>query len=190
VALCLASPMSRVKFVKYCPLCGAENPERASMCQSCFKGDLTRTRRERPRDEEQDSIGGAGVPPADGEDTGQRPAPPAQNDPNIDQPAANTCRLELVQDPTVSFTVADGQIVGRTDKADVILKDVPQADYIHGRHAKLFRRGQQWYAQYLGGFNFIRVDNVEYRGNEEVAINDGSVLVLSLTPFYVRMGGG
>lgn len=174
--------MSRVKFVKYCPLCGSENPERASICQSCYKGDLTRTRRERPRAEAAPEAcveSDAGVVP-EAASGGQ--AAPARTVPD-------RCRLELVQDPTLCFEVCDGQTAGRTDKADVVLADVPQAEYIHGSHVRLFRRGAQWYAQYTGGFNFIRVDNVEYRGNEEVAIHDGSVLVLSLTPFYVRLGG-
>jgi hypothetical protein len=171
--------MSRVRFVKYCPLCSAENPERASICQTCFKGDLTRTRRERPRGEEEGT-----------NSTGELAEASASTSAAAAQTDNDTLRLELVQDPTVAFTVAAGQTVGRTDKADVVLSGVPQQEYIHGAHVKLFKRGQQWYAQYLGGFNFIRVDNIEYRGNEEVAIHDGSVLVLSLTPFYVRCGGG
>ena len=39
--------MSDVTFVKYCPLCGAENPRQQAFCLKCFDGDLNTCRIDR-----------------------------------------------------------------------------------------------------------------------------------------------
>ena len=103
-------------------------------------------------------------------------------------PAAQL-QLELVDDASMRFPVADGQTVGRTPKADVVLSGVPKLDWISGAHARLFRRGAQWYVQHIAQTNFIKVDGETYKGTEEVALYDGSILVLSLTAFRVRIAG-
>lgn len=94
--------------------------------------------------------------------------------------------LELLDDPTVRFAVTEGQTVGRTEKADIILSGVPKLDWISGAHAKFLRRGDQWYVQHIAQTNFIRVDGEQYTGQQEVALYDGSILVLSLTAFRVK----
>ena len=100
-----------------------------------------------------------------------------------------TLVLELLDDPSVRFAVAEGQTVGRTEKADIMLRGVPKLDWISGAHAKFLRRGEQWYVQHIAQTNFIRVDGEQYQGQQEVAIYDGSILVLSLTAFRVKVDG-
>ena len=77
--------------------------------------------------------------------------------------------------------------MGRTENADIILRGVPKLDWISGIHAKFLRRGTQWYVQHLAKTNFIRVDGDQFRGHEEVALYDNSILVLSLTAFRVKL---
>ena len=161
--------MSDLVYVKYCPLCGAENPRQQPFCLSCQDGDLSTVaiepRRAQPKEPE-----------------GEAAAVDAQPD------AAPACVLELLDDPRVRFAIQQGQTVGRTEKADVVLQDVPKLEWVSGAHAKFFRRGSQWYVQHIAETNFIRVDGELYRGQEEVAIYDGTILVLSLTAFRVKLG--
>jgi ribosomal protein L40E len=182
--------MAANRFVKYCPQCGAENPARASLCQGCFKGDLTRAVAEPPRSAANTVTADAAsdVAAVAAETETEVPRHGTARVADL-RPDVATLRLELVEDPAVSFVVHDGETVGRTAKADVVLTGVPQADYIHGAHARLYRRGSQWFVQYLGGFNYIRVDGQEFRSDDEVALHDGSTLVLSLTAFHVRIEG-
>lgn len=151
--------MSEYTYVKYCPLCGAENPRQQAFCLQCFDGDLSTV-----------------------------PVEPRRcGESSTDATATACCVLELLDDPQVRFSVAEKQTIGRTDKADVVLCGVPKLDWISGAHARFFRRGEQWYVQHIGSTNFIKVDGQMYQGNEEVALYDGSVLVLSLTPFRVHL---
>ncbi|HEX2950855.1 MAG TPA: FHA domain-containing protein [Armatimonadota bacterium] len=152
--------MSEVVFVKYCPLCGAENPRQQAFCLQCLDGDLSTVPVE-PR----------------------RTEVPVQTDEPI-------CVLELVENPAVRFSVRDGQTVGRTEKADIVLRDVPKLDWISGEHAKFTRQGERWYVQHVGKTNFIKVDGEKFEGPEEVAIYDGSILVLSLTGFRISIKEG
>jgi pSer/pThr/pTyr-binding forkhead associated (FHA) protein len=85
--------------------------------------------------------------------------------------------------------VKEGQTVGRTKKADIMLQGVPKLDWISGIHARVFRQGEQWYIQHLGETNFIKVDGEMYKGREEVAFYDGSIVIFSLTAFRVSLGG-
>lgn len=119
--------------------------------------------------------------------------PPAQTATRrIEQPsttAPSTCTLILMNDPTIRFTVRSGQCVGRTEASDVVLRNVPDVDAISSRHALFTERKGQWYVQHAGRTNFVQVDGSLYRGDEEAAIYEGSVVVLSLTAFLVRLEG-
>ena len=95
------------------------------------------------------------------------------------------CRLELLDNAEIAFDVKAGQTVGRGIEADVIVADVPHAGYISRVHARFSRRGEQWFAQYVGQGNFIVVDGETSEDDSEIALHDGSVLVLSLTSFRV-----
>ncbi len=159
--------MSEPVYVKYCPLCGAENPHQAAFCARCLDGDLTTVPAEVRRE----------APP----ELAVVPEPAA--------PAPARCTLVLIEDPGVTFRVAEGQTVGRTRKADVLLAGVPKLEWISGAHARFFRRGPQWFVQHIAVTNFIKVDGDTFRGDEEVALHDGSVLVLSLTAFRVKLEG-
>jgi hypothetical protein len=165
--------MSDLQFVKYCPLCGAENPRQAAFCVICLDGDLSTVPVEPRRDE----------PAAN--DTAPAPAP----QPDAKPTDPTVCVLELLENPAVHFTILDGQTIGRNSKADVPLVGVPNVDYISGCHARLFRDGGQWLITHVGSTNFIKVDGEMYRGQEEIPICDGSVIVLSLTTFRVNLAG-
>jgi len=182
--------MSEQVFVKYCPLCGAENPRQSAFCLSCFDGDLSTVPVELRRK-------GAAKPAPEvavaAPNAADAPAPtpdvPAECDPKtaqVTQP--DEMRLELVDDPAIRFTVRDGQTVGRTEKAAVILAGVPKSEWISGAHARFFRRGTQWYIQHIAETNYIKVDGETFRGREEVAVYDGSIVVLSLTSFRIGIG--
>ncbi|HOF86837.1 MAG TPA: FHA domain-containing protein [Armatimonadota bacterium] len=171
--------MSDLQFVKYCPLCGAENPRQAAFCVSCADGDLTTVPVE-PKRDARAAMAEPSVP--DGEEDPETLKVGKRRD-------AAACALELVENPEIHFTVLDGQTVGRNHKADVALVGVPNLDYISGCHARLWRDGAQWLVTHLGSTNFIKVDGEMYKGQEEVPIYDGSVLVLSLTTFRVKIAG-
>ncbi len=165
-------------FVKYCPNCGAENGRLQALCLQC-NADLTMVRAA-PRREE--------APPA--------PAPAAsgiviEHTARVEVSGPeDCCVLELVADPAVRFTVLAGQTVGRTNAADIVLAEkVPDWRYISSCHARFTRRGAQWYVTHAGGTNFNIVDGTQYRTDDEVALYDNSVLVLSKTAFRVKIGG-
>ena len=99
--------------------------------------------------------------------------------------AREFCRLELLDNPAISFEIAPDQTVGRGIEADVILAEVPHAGYISRQHARFSRRGAQWFVQYLGQGNFITVDGETAEDDSQLALHHGSVLVLSLTSFRV-----
>ncbi|MEA2552358.1 MAG: hypothetical protein QOJ65_534 [Fimbriimonadaceae bacterium] len=98
--------------------------------------------------------------------------------------------LEVLQQPGTRFEVGEGQTVGRTDAADVVLKGVPNSDYISRKMAVFTRRGDQWFVQHLGGTNYITVDGEKYQDNEEIALHSGSILGLALCQFTVRLAEG
>ena len=161
--------------MKYCPLCGAENPRQQPFCRVCQDGDLSTVAVEPRRAPEASTA-------SDKTDvnamTGETPEAEVHK-------LVPTLILELLDDPTVRFAITEGQTVGRTEKADIILRGVPKLDWISGAHAKFLRRGDQWYVQHIAQTNFIRVDGEQYQGQQEVALYDGSILVLSLTAFRV-----
>lgn len=171
--------MSDVIYVKYCPLCGAENPRQQPFCLHCQDGDLTTVAIEPRRGQKPAQAAEAEPASAPPVETAVAPAPDV---------APTTCVLELLDDPGVRFAVAEGQTVGRTEKADIILQGVPKVEWISSTHAKFLCRGTQWYVQHIAQTNFIKVDGEMYRGHQEVAIYDGSILVLSLTAFRVKLG--
>lgn len=163
--------MQEIPFVKYCPLCGAENPPRQAFCIKCVDGDLSTVPIEPRRDTQTD------VPAAE-----ELPSP------SIAPAATAYCILASIDDPMLRFIVREGQTVGRTERADVVLAGVPKFEWISGIHAKFTRRGTQWYVRHVGQTNFIKVDGEKYDGREEVALHDGSILMLSLTAFRVSFG--
>ena len=163
--------MSELHFVKYCPLCGAENPRQQAFCLKCLDGDLSTVPVEPRR--------AAKAPPA---------TPVTEERPDT-RKVATACMLELVENPSIRFTVRENQTVGRTAKADVVLANVPKAEWISGAHARFLRRDEQWYIQHIGHTNFVKVDGETYNGQEEVAIYHGSIVVLSLTTFRVNLEG-
>jgi len=162
--------MADIVFVKYCPLCGAENPRQQAFCLTCLDGDLSMAPIEARREAtpEPDSA----VPLAD---------------PSL--PTATTLTLELVENPTVRFSVCENQTVGRNAQADIVLCEAPKLEWISSIHARFLRRGAQWYIQHLGTTNFIKVDGETYTGQEEVAVYHNSVVVFSLTAFRVDLEG-
>ena len=98
------------------------------------------------------------------------------------------CVLELVENPALQFKVRDGQTLGRSSRADIELIGVPGREFLSRIHARVFRRGQQWFAQYLASGNFIKVDGETYEDDSEVALENGSMLTLSLTTFRGHVG--
>ncbi len=97
--------------------------------------------------------------------------------------------LELVDEPGLAFTVMDGQTVGRTDCADVVLTGIPNLDAISRKHARFHKQGGQWFVQHVGETNFIQVDDKTYAGQEQVEIHENSIVSLTLAKFRVRFGG-
>jgi len=164
--------MAEVAFVKYCPLCGAENSRQQAFCLKCLDGDLSTVPVEPRRDTE----------PA----AAEQPAPAAEGEATA---PVTVLTLESVDNPDVAFAIRENQTVGRSDKSDIILHDVPKLEWISGAHARFLRRGAQWYVQHVGHTNFIKVDGETYGGQEEVAVYHGSILVLSLTAFRVNLEG-
>ncbi len=159
--------MNEVTLVKYCPACGEENSPLESFCSHCDFDLLTvptEPRRmatdETPDDEAQIAVAPVAV-------------------------VTDVCRLELLDNAAIAFDIKAGQTVGRGVEADVILAEVPHAGYISRVHARFLRRGEQWFVQYLGQGNFIVVDGENSEDDSEIALHDGSVLVLSLTSFRV-----
>lgn len=160
--------MTEENFVKYCPLCGVENSPRQAFCRKCGDGDLSSVPIELRRE-----IADAAA---------EQAAP-------HDAATAAYCVLASIDDPMVRFIVRDGQTVGRTESADVVLAGVPKVEWISGVHAKFSRRGKQWYVRHMGQTNFIKVDGEKYTGREDVALQEGSIVMLSLTAFRVSFGG-
>ena len=159
--------MNDATLVKYCPACGEENSALESFCTNC-DFDLLTVPTE-PRRAATDEV-------------------PAEQTQIVAAPVAvrtDVCRLELLDNSEIAFEIKAGQTVGRGVEADVILADVPHAGYISRVHARFSRRGEQWFAQYLGQGNFIVVDGETSEDDSEIALHDGSVLVLSLTSFRV-----
>ncbi|HEY3377691.1 MAG TPA: FHA domain-containing protein [Armatimonadota bacterium] len=159
--------MSDITFVKYCPLCGAENPRQQAFCLRCLDGELATVPVEPRRTSSSQHTATSSTATA----------------------ATPRCVLELLDAPNTRFALMPGQTIGRTEKADVVLCGIPDLDWISGAHAKLLRRGEQWYIQHIGSTNYIKVDGETYRGHEEVAIYPDSIVLLSLTAFRVRMEG-
>ncbi len=161
-------------LVKICPSCEAANPATASFCFEC----------------DWDLMSVAPTAPA-----GQT-APTNADAPGIEVPSENAltmrvgdaralCTLELVENPALRFPVRDGQTIGRSGRADVELVGVPEREFLSRVHARLFRRGEQWFAQYVTQGNFIKVDGQTYEDDSEIALENGSMLSLSLTTFRV-----
>lgn len=159
--------MNDATLVKYCPACGEENSPLESFCANCDFDLLTVPTEPRRTPTE-------GAPVVDA----QIVIAPVEVKTDV-------CRLELLDNSAVAFEIKAGQTVGRGVESDVILADVPHAGYISRLHARFSRRGEQWFAQYLGQGNFIVVDGETCEDDSEIALHDGSVLVLSLTSFRV-----
>jgi len=164
--------MAEVVFVKYCPLCGAENSRQQAFCLKCLDGDLSSV----PVEPRRDTAPAAA--PTEPTAAASAPATPV-----------DTLILESVDNPAVHFAIHENQSVGRTDKADIILQNVPKLEWISGAHARFLRRGDQWYIQHIAHTNFVKVDGETFSGEEEVAVYHGSIVVLSLTSFRVNLEG-
>jgi len=162
--------MAEVAFVKYCPLCGAENPRQQAFCLKCLDGDLSAV----PVEPRRETMPPPAATPSGAEEEGA---------------GHDILLLESVDNPEVNFAIRENQTVGRTDKSQVILHDVPRLEWISGAHARFLRRGEQWYVQHVGHTNFIKVDGETYSGQEEAAVYHGSIIVLSLTSFRVNLEG-
>lgn len=157
-------------LVKYCPACGEENSPLESFCTHCDFDLLTVPAQPRRTDD-------AATATDNGDETQIVVAPIAAK--------ADVCRLELLDNSEVFFEIKSGQSVGRGVESDVILAEVPHAGYISRLHARFSRRGEQWFVQYLAQGNFIVVDGETHEDDSEIALHNGSVLVLSLTSFRV-----
>lgn len=204
--------MSKPLF-KYCPLCARQNLPIASFCQQCdadLMNTLVEVRRAAVAPENevptealtaqgaaaapvmQDSVLGPNAARAAATTTGVAAAGGAiaVNEPEAGQlPRADfVLQLELVENPALVFPVRPGQSVGRSERADVILNDIPKLEFISRAHARFTRRRTQWYVQYIAEGNSITVDGVESRDDSEIAVHEGSVVVLSFTPFRVKLG--
>lgn len=182
--------MSDAIVVKYCPVCNAQNPAVASFCSEC-DWDLLNV----PAETRRDLVSAA---PEEGEavtaqaETWQpEPAVPSAPETEDDLPtkraASGACILEVLENPALAFTIRPGQTVGRAAKADVVLVGVPNLEYISRTHARFLHRGEQWFVQYVAEGNFIKVDGEEFTSDDEVALYDGSIVVLSLTSFRIKI---
>lgn len=188
---------TNVELVKYCPLCGAKNPQRQPFCVECKECDLSMIPVEPIRDAPEPAAQTPVMQPSDVAPpseiadciaSGDAPAATRTRRVELKSPTSPTCTLVLLADPAIQFQVRDGETAGRTGASEVILHGVPEADAISSRHARFFLRNGQWYVQHVGNTNFIKVDGYEYYGDEEVVIEDGSTVVLSLTAFRVQLG--
>jgi len=151
--------MSNLERFKVCPSCRAQNLPSAADCAEC----------------------GADILSEKVERRAAEPTPPP-----IDTSTPHV-RLESLYDPEKFFIVQEGQTVGRSDAADVVIDGVPDMDSISRRMAYFGRRGQQWFVQHVANTNFVAVDGEEYETDDEVAIRDGSVVGLALCQFFVRI---
>ena len=158
-------------LVKICPSCGLQNAPTESFCARC-DFDLL-------------SVPAQTVASPDVTSEAHLPSEPVAEAPRADP----ICRLELVDDPARSFRLSEGQSIGRGVEADVILSDVPHLDFISRKHAKFLRRGEQWFVQYIAQGNFISVDGETFEDDSQVALQNGSLLSLSLTAFRVALEG-
>jgi hypothetical protein len=165
--------MSDALVVKYCPACGQENLPNESFCTEC-DFDLLTVPSEPRRDLLDADVEGEALHDATELNLGLGSAA-----------ATEVCRLELLDNPAISFQIAAGQTVGRGVEADILLADVPHLNYISRRHAQFSKRGTQWFVQYVANGNFIKVDGETVTDDSLVALHDGSVLVLSLSSFRV-----
>jgi hypothetical protein len=99
-------------------------------------------------------------------------------------------RLVLASDPSRSFEVADGCVVGRTSASCVSLEGlVPGADAISSRMASFRRVGDAWVVEHVGRTNFLVVDGaVVTEAGRALPVRDGTALQLAETRFVVRIG--
>ena len=169
--------MKEALVVKYCPACGQENLPNESFCTEC-DFDLLLVPSE-PRREQLTASLIEGATDVDVVALSPNSAVAINEE---------TCRLELLDDPAISFQIAPGQSVGRGVESDVLLAGVPHLNYISRRHARFSRRGSQWFVQYVASGNFIKVDGETSADDSLVALHDGSILVLSLSSFRVILG--
>ena len=95
--------------------------------------------------------------------------------------------LESVDNPGLAFAVSDGQTVGRTDCADIVLTGIPDLDAISRKHALFQKQGGRWFVRHVGETNFIQVDSETHTGQEQVEIHENSIVALTLARFRVRL---
>jgi pSer/pThr/pTyr-binding forkhead associated (FHA) protein len=154
------------------------NSLQEAFCRHCFDCDLTAVVPEPLKKDTEMPDEHAEASVASVDDTEKTPTSRIMSE--------QVCVLNLLENPLIRFIIHDGQTAGRTEQADVILRDVPDLHCISGIHAKFFRRKEQWYVQHLGHTNFIKVDGEVFNSTEEeIPIQEGTILVLSLTPFRV-----
>ncbi len=163
--------------VRVCPGCGQQNSAVDVFCRKCMMDIST------VAPSVMDEVIPASEPQAQPQCSQSEGVTKVVNTQTTSQ-TVDMCSLELVSDPNVMLHLQDGQTIGRGDQADIRVVNVPDVDAISRVHAKFFTRNGQWYIQYLGKTNFIKVDGQIYGDtNTEVALYEGSIVVLSLTPF-------
>ncbi|RYX83809.1 FHA domain-containing protein [bacterium] len=168
-------------LVKVCPSCDAVNPATASFCSEC-EWDLMNVA---PTSRPEVAVAETTSAPLE---TAPSTTPVADDSATMRVADMNAvCTLELIEDPALQFQIRDGQTIGRSSRADVELIGVPGREYLSRIHARFFRRGKQWFAQYVATGNFIKVDGEMYEDDSEVALENGSMLTLSLTTFRVHV---
>lgn len=101
------------------------------------------------------------------------------------------CVIELVDNPSVRFTILDGQVVGSGlrigDTPDVCLRGFPNIKMISSRMARFYRRRDQWYIQLIGK-NWISVNDGEcVTDDAALAIENDSIVNLVYTRFRVAI---
>jgi len=157
--------MTTATRYKVCPACRTENAPNAADCEKCGNDILAEPVERRASE-----------------------APPVETAPRPDLSRPHIT-LESLAVAGRTFTVYEGQTVGRSDQSDVTIEDIPDLDSISRRMAKFHRRGDQWFVQHIANTNYIAVDGEQYEEDDDIAIHDGSVLGLALCSFFVRVGG-
>jgi hypothetical protein len=163
---------------KRCPFCQNMNPPEETVCTSCKFGDIS--------DAAIVKIGEADVA------TRTLPRPVLEDATGQPKDPKLKLDLQLIDQPERSFSVCEGQTIGRRDtsapaSADVLIDRVPKLGRISRCHARFEHRDGTWYVIHLGKVNYVEVDGQRYHDTEPVSIRDGSVLMLSETAFRVKV---
>lgn len=159
--------------VRTCPACGVPQESNLMVCGSCGSTDIALAPEKLASQEPENPIRAC-----------------AEGTRRVSVPSSNSIVLELLENPAIGFEVSDGQVVGRTAEADVVITGVPDSDAISRRMAKFRKRGEQWFVEHLGTTNYLMVDGHEVKDQGfEYPIANGSQIAMPLTTFIIRVGG-